>query len=179
MLLQNYIPRYTHQDYKLWEGDWELINGYPYAMSPSPLLKHQRIGRKFLQAISNELDNKKNNCLCEAFYETDWKISEDTIVRPDIVIVCGSINVNDIITTTPILIVEIFSPSTRLKDRNLKFNLYQQCGVKYYLMADPDAKTIECFVLTNNAYIEMKNEWQFQLTNTCHITLSPEPIFAD
>ena len=24
--------RYTYQDYLLWKGDWELVNGYPYAM---------------------------------------------------------------------------------------------------------------------------------------------------
>lgn len=28
--------RYTYNDFRLWEGNWELVNGYPYAMSPSP-----------------------------------------------------------------------------------------------------------------------------------------------
>jgi hypothetical protein len=30
------IPRCTYGDYERWEGDWELIGRYPYAMSPAP-----------------------------------------------------------------------------------------------------------------------------------------------
>jgi len=32
------LPRYTYEDYKLWEGDWELLEGVPSAMAPSPFL---------------------------------------------------------------------------------------------------------------------------------------------
>jgi Uma2 family endonuclease len=171
------LPHYTAQDYQHWQDDWELINGYPYAMSPSPLPKHQILGSNFIIAFKEELKKQIDNRNYEIFYETDWKISEDTIVRPDIMMVCGTINLNEIITATPVLIVEIFSPATRLKDRNLKFSLYQQCGVKYYLMADPDARTIEPFELANNSYIEMKNGLQFSLNNSCTVTLLPEQIF--
>ena len=40
--LQNDIiyPHYTYDDYKNWQGDWELIRGVPYAMAPSPLKTH-------------------------------------------------------------------------------------------------------------------------------------------
>ncbi len=44
MIPNLYIPTYTVQDWKLWEGDWELIKGTPVAMSPSPLNKHQLMG---------------------------------------------------------------------------------------------------------------------------------------
>ena len=33
--------RYTYQDYLLWKGDWELVNGYPYAMAPSAIRTQQ------------------------------------------------------------------------------------------------------------------------------------------
>lgn len=36
------LPYYTYDDYKSWEGRWELIHGIPYAMSPYPTLKHIR-----------------------------------------------------------------------------------------------------------------------------------------
>ena len=29
-----YLPHYTYEDYCMWEGNWELIDGIPYAMSP-------------------------------------------------------------------------------------------------------------------------------------------------
>jgi hypothetical protein len=37
------LPHYTYADYVQWEGQWELIDDIPYAMSPSPVPKHQRI----------------------------------------------------------------------------------------------------------------------------------------
>jgi Uma2 family endonuclease len=171
------IPHYSINDYNHWEGDWELINGYPYAMSPSPLPKHQFTSKQFVFALEGALRENKQTCNCSVYFETDWIINEETIVRPDIMIVCGHINPDDFVRIPPVLIVEIFSPATRLKDRNLKFNLYQQCGVKYYLMADPDAKTIEPFELVNNSYVEMKNGLQFALTKTCIITITSEQIF--
>ena len=48
--------RYTYQDYLLWKGDWELVNGYPYAMAPSPVRSHQWFSGKFNQRISNILE---------------------------------------------------------------------------------------------------------------------------
>ncbi len=37
------LPNYTYDDYSHWEGKWEIIEGIPYAMSPSPSPLHQRI----------------------------------------------------------------------------------------------------------------------------------------
>jgi hypothetical protein len=31
-----WLPNYNYSDYSKWPGDWELIYGFPYAMSPSP-----------------------------------------------------------------------------------------------------------------------------------------------
>lgn len=39
-----YLPKYTYEDYKHWEGKWELIHDIPYAMG---LLRELSI-RKFL-----------------------------------------------------------------------------------------------------------------------------------
>ena len=76
------------------------------------------------------------------------------------------------------LIVEIFSPSTRLKDRNTKFNLYEQMGVKYYLMVDTDKKGIEYYQLVNNKYSQQENLLAFQFTETCKIEVSLSNIFT-
>jgi hypothetical protein len=37
------LPHYTYDDYLLWQGDWELINGILYARIPAPTVEHQRI----------------------------------------------------------------------------------------------------------------------------------------
>ena len=37
------FPYYTYEEYRMWEGKWELIYGVAYAMSPAPMIKHQSI----------------------------------------------------------------------------------------------------------------------------------------
>ncbi len=54
MLKIKHIPQYTYSDYKLWKGDWELIEGYPYAMGPSATGKHQFVSAKILNQIMNQ-----------------------------------------------------------------------------------------------------------------------------
>ena len=168
--------RYTYNDYKLWEGNWELVNGYPYAMSPSPNRKHQSFGVRFIRAVSNALEQEKLMCDCEVLYELDWIVNENTVVRPDCLIVCGEIK-NDFLTFPPQLILEISSHSTKLRDRNTKFLLYEMYGVKYYLMADCDTKKIEIFELIDNKY-KQTNTTQFNLTPTCNINLDAQSLFS-
>lgn len=45
------------------------------------------------------------------------------------------------------LVVEVLSPSTALKDRGIKFNLYEQYGVREYWLVDTEAKFIEVYRL--------------------------------
>jgi Uma2 family endonuclease len=68
------------------------------------------------------------------------------------------------------LILEVASPSTIIKDRNTKFSLYEMCGVKYYIMADPQKKSIEVFELTDNKYRQTSTT-DFILTPQCSIQL--------
>lgn len=69
-------------------------------------------------------------------------------------------------------------PSTALRDRHTKFQLYEQQGVKYYLIADADKKTVEVFVLKNTKYeVENTVSYAFALKNTCLITPDLTNIF--
>lgn len=52
----------------------------------------------------------------------------------------------------PDLVVEVLSPSTAHKDRGVKFDLYQQYGVREYWLADPDGQYIEVFRLENGKF---------------------------
>lgn len=33
-----HLPHYTYEDYKQWEGRWELIYGIPFAMAPARVI---------------------------------------------------------------------------------------------------------------------------------------------
>jgi Uma2 family endonuclease len=162
--------KYTYSQYKLWEGDWELIKGYPHAMSPSPKKSHNRLSGKFYRLIGNILESSNFKCDCEVFYEIDWVIDENNVVRPDVMVVCGNSG-DEIQTFPPTIILETASPSTVIKDRNTKFNLYEMCGVKYYIMADPQKKSVEVFELTDNKYRQTTTT-DFVLTQQCSIQLN-------
>lgn len=175
LTIQDY-PHYTYKDYEKWEGDWELIRGIPYAMSPAPTWQHQDFGATFIQLLKNTLQ-KSSTCHCKVLYESDWVVTEDTVVRPDVMIVCEEIKGN-FVTSPPSLILEILSASSILKDRNTKFNLYQAYGVRYYLIADLGKKHIEIFCLTNNSYQESNDLKEFNLTKDCTVSFSVMDLFT-
>jgi Uma2 family endonuclease len=129
-------------------------------MSPAPIWQHQDFGSTFIQQFKNALETK-SACACNVLYETDWVISEDTVVRPDVMIICEPIKGN-FVTIPPSLILEILSPSTILKDHNTKFNLYQAYGVRYYLIADIGKKQMEVFHLKTTS-IRKRKTWQHSI----------------
>ena len=129
------LPHYTYEDYKLWEGDWELIGGVAYSMAPSPVKIHQKLMGDIYAYFRESLEKECHKC--EVLQEEDWKVSEDTVLRPDVAVVCEDENEN-FIAKTPEIVVEIVSPSTARKDEGLKFGLYEREKVKYYMLVYPD-----------------------------------------
>jgi Uma2 family endonuclease len=143
-----HIPHYTYEDYLQWEGRWELIQGFPYAMTPSPSFDHQDVNTK----IIGQLYVKLAQCMhCRPMIFIDWKITEDTVVQPDVSVICKP-NFGKFLNVTPSLIFEILSPATAQKDRFVKYELYQLAGVKYYVLIDIIKKTAEVFELKEGEY---------------------------
>ena len=147
-IAERYRPYYTYQDYCQWEGRWELIEGMPYAMSPAPIPAHQSVSVLLSFEFVKALKKCKN---CKLFQPLDWKIEEDTIVQPDLLIVCNKIE-KKFLDFPPVLVVEILSPSTASKDRGEKMELYQSQKVKYYLIVDPQFKKLEIYEYINTQY---------------------------
>ena len=168
------IPRYTYKDYKNWKEDWELIEGYPFQLLPSASFKHSRIQSKLIIQAGLSMPGS-DKCSCEICNELDWILSDQTVVRPDIMIVCNEIKEN-FLTFPPNLIIEILSPSNIKTDRVIKFDLYQESGVQVYIMVDPNKETAEVYELINNKYQETKNN-TFQLTKTCQVSFDFEQLW--
>lgn len=72
--------RYTAADYKRWEGDWELLEGHPVALSPAPVVAHQRLAFKIMMALEETLEVCPS---CQAIPEAAWHVDDDTVFRPD------------------------------------------------------------------------------------------------
>ncbi len=171
---QRILPNYTYDDYIHWEGKWELIDGIPYAMAPLPVPRHQRIAA----AINTELSIgiRKAKCKsCFVYHPIDYKVAEDTVIQPDVLVVCGKIN-KKFLDFPPSLVVEILSPATALKDRHTKFGIYEANGVKYYIIVDIDKELFEVYELNEGKYtaleIDLKEPIIFILEDGCSINVS-------
>ena len=147
-----YVENYTKDDYNLWEGDWELIYGQPYAMSPSPMYGHQFVSMKISRQLDEQLDNCRN---CNVVCEMDVEFSDDTILRPDCMVICHE-PINRV-TKAPEIVFEVISKSTAKRDETIKFEVYQDEGVKYYILAYPDNKKAKVYKLHEGRYIKVSD----------------------
>ena len=166
MLAENYLEHYTVADYQHWEGDWELVHGFPYAMGPSPMVTHQSVNMKIVLELSKSLNNCQN---CQALFEIDWEVSSDTVVKPDTLVICYE--PDEKITKKPELIFEIASPSTVRRDEVLKYELYRKEGVKYYVIVYPEKSMAKLYELKEGQYIKAGDfsdkSYMFTLDETC------------
>ena len=139
-----YQEYYTFEDYQHWCGDWELLEGMPYAMAPSPSVSHQTVSFNIASEIKTVLNNKASHCdQCCILMETDWQVSNDTVVRPDVMVVCQT--VDEKVMVTPELIIEVVSSSSTKRDEVMKFDLYQREGVQYYILAYPEKRLAKIY----------------------------------
>ena len=129
-----YIPNYSVHEYRQWQGDWELWDGVPVAMSPSPFGWHQWVATSLAASIKNQLDEQHCDD-CFVLMETDWIVNDRTVVRPDISVCCDSFP-ERFIESAPALVIEVLSESTAEKDRHSKRLLYELEHVPFYLIVD-------------------------------------------
>ena len=160
--------RFTLADVQEWDETIrsELIEGYPVMMAP-PRRIHQRIVSELNRQLANFLKGKKCSVYPAPFAvrlfekEGDSPYDVDTMVEPDISVVCDSSKLDDIgCKGAPDFIIEILSPSSLRHDRVTKFNLYRQTGVKEYWIVDPDNKTVETYILENGYYVAQERAFE-------------------
>lgn len=173
-----YQPNYTVADYFGWDGDWELWRGVAVSMTPSPFGKHQRVARNLIMELARSLTSV--DCGCEVIHELDWVVDHDTVVRPDVMVLCDGIP-DGHVTTVPVLIAEVISASTERKDRTAKRELYESEGVACYIIADPETSTLEILQRNDQGRYEVveinHGSAVIQLNRTCEINLTIRPIF--
>jgi len=173
----SYRPRYTIDDYLQWEGDWELWDGVPVAMSPSPDYSHQSAGRGLFKQVLRQLETEGCEDRCEALYEIDWHVDRDTVVRPDLLIICEKPE-GRWIEKRPEFIAEILSPSTRQNDLVAKRELYAASGVIFYLIVDPEERSAQLLEWKEGSYAERPADAPFELHPGCRLHLEIASLFV-
>jgi Uma2 family endonuclease len=112
-------------------------------------------------------------------YEEDWKISEDTVVRPDIVLICDEPN-EAYITKRPEIVVEVISKTTAKRDETVKYELYQSEKVPYYIIVYPNDFKAKIYKLKEGKFQSegsfLKESYDFTDLE-CEVSIDFERVF--
>jgi Uma2 family endonuclease len=137
--------RLTYDDFVNFPDDGlrhELIDGVHY-VTPSPVIRHQRVSRDLLVALDTFL---KSTDLGEVFSAPlDVVFSYYDVVEPDLLVVLADqseIVTDKHVSGAPAIVIEILSPGTRRRDEGIKRQLYERCGVREYWIVDADRDLI-------------------------------------
>ena len=80
-----------------------------------------------------------------------------TVVQPDLCVICDTSKLDDKgCVGAPDLIIEILSPGNSKKEMDIKFDLYEENGVKEYWIVNPMDEAIYIYFLEKNKYIGLK-----------------------
>ncbi len=127
----------------------ELIDGM-LIVNPSPRLRHQRAS----MALSVLLGNACPPDLEVLAAPFDYKVSDTTLLIPDLIVARKSDYGPNRLEVTPLLVIEIRSPSTARLDAGTKRLVYEAAGVPWYWLVDPDEPRLTVLELVDGAYTE-------------------------
>lgn len=141
--------RLTYDDFLLLPDDGlrhEIIDGEHY-VTPSPNLRHQDLVLRLAMSIGNHVEDRpdRGRVFIAPF---DVVFSFHDIVEPDVIFVAPDqieILTAKNIQGTPAMVVEIPSPSTRKRDRQIKRALYDRMGVREYWLVDPEQNGVTIY----------------------------------
>ena len=112
----------------------------------------------------------------------DWQPDRRTSLEPDVLVVpkvaIGPKNV----TGTPVLVVEVLSPSTARIDRTLKLSRYAEGGIGQYWIVDPAVPSIQIYSMRGESYeliAEGVGDEEGSVDAPLHVAVSPASLIAD
>ena len=153
--------RYTYADYLTWEMDEmvELIKGKVFKWAaPAPSTSHQKVSLRLGSAFLISLKNGP----CQAFqapYDVRLPVKSmrnqdiDTVVQPDLCVICDERKIQESgCLGAPDLVGEILSPGNNKKELRLKYDVYEEAGVKEYWVIHPIEQTLLIYSLIDGKY---------------------------
>ncbi|MCU0445362.1 MAG: Uma2 family endonuclease [Microscillaceae bacterium] len=162
----------TVKEYLYWEDraeeKHEYHNGEVIAMAGGEI-NHNRVCRNLVSGLHTRLKGKS----CETFNSENkvWIAERNRFYYPDAFVICGEIQFYEKrqdIVENPILIFEVLSESTELRDRGEKFRHYMSLpSFREYVLINPEVVLVEIF------FKKSPGEWQYfiyhSLTETVHL----------
>jgi Uma2 family endonuclease len=133
---------------------YELLDGV-LVVSPSPVVAHQWVSTQLVRALANACPSD-----LRVFHAPlDLRLSDDTVVQPDLIVVPATDALARRLSGIPVLAVEILSDSTRRYDLLLKRSRYERAGIPSYWLVDPGTSEITvCELAEEGTYAEVARE---------------------
>jgi len=144
---------------RLFYPTYEIIGGEKI-LAPSASLTHSGILFRLGIVIGNYIiENDYGYVFLD---DTDVHFSDGSIYKPDLVVVKKE-NENILqwkkgIFGAPDMVVEVLSPSTKIRDFTIKKDTYEKFGVKEYWIIDPFIKSVSVYLLRDGKF-ELDNEY--------------------
>jgi Uma2 family endonuclease len=136
----------TAEEFVVWaekhpEKHWELFDGAAQLQQPQNWGHAQHV-----LALSRLLDDAIKASGLNLFIGTRGimvKAGPNRAFEPDVVVFPGPMNDRDIIVPEPVIVVEVLSPSTEVKDLTVKLAGYLNVpSVEHYVILDWEKRTV-------------------------------------
>jgi Uma2 family endonuclease len=130
---------------------YELLDG-TLIVSPAPGLPHQRVAIVLAMLLEHACPED-----LIVFPNVNVRLEEATALEPDVVIARRTDLGGARLVGLPLLVAEILSPDSALRDLNLKKAAYERSGVPSYWVIDPDLDrpALRAFELSGGGYSEV------------------------
>ena len=144
---------------------YETVHG-ELLVTPAPRLWHQAIARRVVGKLDRYLEVHPVGCLFYSPADVSW--GADVLVQPDVFVVdrdkARTLDWSQV--QSLLLTIEVLSPKTARYDRYTKRRLYQEVGIPFYWIVDPDEKLVEVWT----------PEGQFPTVEREHVRWQPEGV---
>lgn len=146
------LENYTYDDYlaidRSTQERVELIYGEIYMTAGASAEHQDMVGNIFFQLRTAAKDSPCRPRI--APFDLNLQCDAQThVVQPDVMLFCDG-------APLPCAVFEVLSPSTALKDKSVKKELYERCGIRAYYIVDLTNRVIDFYRLHNAQYVYIR-----------------------
>ncbi len=168
----------TYDDLQRFPDDgrrYELMDG-TLIVTPAPGVPHQVV----VAALYRILFAARREGTAVLPAPVDFVPDPATVLEPDVLVVDAEEVDQACVTRTPLLVVEVLSPSTRAQDLGSKPLAYAEAGVPAYWVVDPEPPVeLSAFRLEGGEYhlvSRAAGEERFEAVDPFPVTIVPEAL---
>ncbi len=156
---------------------YELLDG-TLIVSPAPGPAHQRVSVVLTHILELACPDE-----LIVLADVSMRMTATSAVEPDVVVARPSGVSGVHLASAPLLVAEILSPDSALRDLNLKKAAYERFGIPSYWVFDPDLRMpgVRVFELGDGTYTETSHvtgDAVFAATRPFAVQFTPERLVA-